>query len=119
MFSNLSARLDLLGDGDAVLGDPRRAERLIEGDIAALRTRRHLDGVGQGINTPEHARACVGAVLDDLGSYFLFPLLSVLCVMLPGFSTTPGSSEPWMIVSCSQSLRVSVPGTCQQHSIVD
>src|ERR1700735_5303848 len=36
---------DLLGDGHAVLGDPRRAVRLVENDVAALRTERHLDGV--------------------------------------------------------------------------
>ena len=33
----LVGELDLLGDGDAVLGDARRAERLVEDDVAALR----------------------------------------------------------------------------------
>ena len=33
--------LDLLGDGDAVLGDARRAERLVEHDVAALGAERH------------------------------------------------------------------------------
>ena len=42
--------LDLLGDGDAVLGDARRAVRLGEDDVAALRAERHLDGVGEGID---------------------------------------------------------------------
>ena len=31
--------LDLLGDRDAVLGDGRGAERLVEDDVAALRAR--------------------------------------------------------------------------------
>ena len=32
-------QLDLLGDGDAVLGDGRAAERLVEDDVAAGRAR--------------------------------------------------------------------------------
>ena len=32
----LVRELDLLGDGDAVLGDPRRAVALVEDDVAAL-----------------------------------------------------------------------------------
>ncbi len=39
--------LDLLGDGDAVLGDRRRAERLLDDDVAAAGAERHLDGAGQ------------------------------------------------------------------------
>ena len=35
----LVGELDFLGDGDAVLGDARRAERLVEDDVAALRGR--------------------------------------------------------------------------------
>src|SRR3546814_5456070 len=43
----LVLELDFLGDGDAVLGDARGAERLVEYDIAALGAERHLDGVGE------------------------------------------------------------------------
>jgi hypothetical protein len=39
--------VDLLGDGDAVLGDRRRAEALLEDDVAALGTERHLDRAGE------------------------------------------------------------------------
>ena len=42
--------LDFLGDGDAVLGDGRRAEALVEHDVAALGAQRHGHGIGQDIN---------------------------------------------------------------------
>ena len=40
-------QLDFLGDGDAVLGDGRRAEALLQNHVAALGAERHLDGAGQ------------------------------------------------------------------------
>ena len=40
-------QLDFLGDGDAVLGDGRRAEALLEDDVAALGAERDLDGAGE------------------------------------------------------------------------
>src|SRR5262249_41786414 len=39
--------LDLLGDGDAVLGDARRTEALVEHDVAALGSERHAHRVGE------------------------------------------------------------------------
>ncbi len=42
--------LDLLGHGDAVVGDGRGAELLVEGDVAALRPERGLDGVGEDVD---------------------------------------------------------------------
>src|SRR4051812_25854831 len=62
--------LDLLGDGDAVLGDARRAERLVEDDVAALRAERHLDGVGENVDTAKHLVARVDGEFDFLGSHF-------------------------------------------------
>ncbi len=50
-------QLDLLGDGDAVLGDGRRAEALLEDDVAALGPERHLDGAGQLGDAPPHRLA--------------------------------------------------------------
>ncbi len=47
-------QLDLLGDGDAVLGDRRRAERFLQDDVSALGTERHLDGAGQLGDAPTH-----------------------------------------------------------------
>ncbi len=42
----LVLELDFFGDCHAVLGRARRAEALVEDDIAALGTERDLDGVG-------------------------------------------------------------------------
>jgi hypothetical protein len=53
----LVGELDFLGDGDAVLGDGRRAEGLVEDDVAALRAQRRLDGVGQDVDAGQHALA--------------------------------------------------------------
>ena len=61
--------LDLLGDGDAVLGDARRAERLVEDDVAALRAQRHLDGVGENVDAAQHLVARVDGEFDFLGSH--------------------------------------------------
>ena len=48
----LVGELDLLGDGHAVLGDPRRAEALVEHDVAALRAQRDLHRVGEDRRRP-------------------------------------------------------------------
>ena len=47
-------QLDFLADGDAVLGDGRPAEGLVEDHVAAGRTHGHGDGVGQLLDSPEH-----------------------------------------------------------------
>jgi hypothetical protein len=70
----LVLELDLLGDGDAVLGDARGAERLVEDDVAALRAERHLDGVGENVDAAEHALTGIRRepyVLGCHGSFFL------------------------------------------------
>ncbi len=66
----LVGELDLLGDRHAVLGDPRRAEALVEHDVAALRTEGDLHRVGQDIDAAQHALARAGAELDVLRSHF-------------------------------------------------
>jgi len=55
----LVAELDLLGDGDAVLGDAGCAERLVDDDVAALRAQGHLHGVGQDVDAAQHTVARV------------------------------------------------------------
>src|SRR5215831_16655880 len=42
--------VDLAGDRDAVVGDRRRTELLVEHDVAALRAERHLDRVGKDVH---------------------------------------------------------------------
>jgi len=48
-------QLDLLRHRDTVFGDARRAERLVEHDVAALGTERHADCVGEDVDTAQHS----------------------------------------------------------------
>src|SRR5262249_50098259 len=48
---------DLLGDGDAVLGDRGRAEGLLEDDVSALGAEGHLDGAGELADAAAHGLA--------------------------------------------------------------
>ena len=73
--------LDLAGDGDAVVGDRRRAELLVEHDVAALRAEGDLDRVGDGIDAGLQGPPCFLAELQLLMSH----LISVLL----------GSSKSW------------------------
>ena len=72
----LVLELDLLGDGDAVLGDARRAVALVEDDIAAFGPERHPDSVGEDIDAMQHLVARVGGKFDVLGSHFGSPKLN-------------------------------------------
>ena len=65
----LVLELDLLGDGDAVLGDRRRAERLLDDDVAAARAERHLDGAGQLRDPALHRLPGVLIERDHLGGH--------------------------------------------------
>ena len=71
----LVLELDLLGDGDAVLGDGRRPERLLEHDVAALGPEGHGDGVGEQIDALEDPVAGLLAEFDDLCSHVWSPFL--------------------------------------------
>ncbi len=66
----LVLELDLLGDGDAVLGDAGRAEALVDDDVAALGAERDLHRIGEDVDTLEHAIARIGIEFDVLGSHF-------------------------------------------------
>ena len=46
--------VDFLGDRDAVLGDGRRSELLVEDDVAALGAERDLHRVGQLVDAAQH-----------------------------------------------------------------
>ena len=71
MFSNLSAELDFLGDGDAVLGDARGAERLVDDDVAALGAERDLHGVGEDVDAVEHALTGIAGEFYFFGSHWI------------------------------------------------
>ena len=57
--------LDVASDRDAVVGDRRRAELLVEDDVAALGADRDLDGVGEAVDAPLE-RSTSGLVEDEL-----------------------------------------------------
>jgi hypothetical protein len=65
----LVLELDLLGDGNAVLGDARGAERLVDNDIAPLRAQRHSDGVSENVDAAQHLLARVGRKTYVFGSH--------------------------------------------------
>ena len=60
----LVLQLDLLGDGDTVIGDERAAELLAQHDIAALGAEGNLNGVGQLVDASAKGLAGVLALLD-------------------------------------------------------
>ena len=64
--------LDLTRDRDAVVGDRRGAELLVEDDVAALGAERHLDRVGDGVDAGLEGLARVAVVLQFLVSHSLF-----------------------------------------------
>src|SRR6185437_1765895 len=66
----LVLELDLLRHRHTVLGDARRAERLVEHDVAALRAEGHLHRVGEDVDAAQHAIARVAREFDVLGSHF-------------------------------------------------
>ena len=68
--------LDLAGDRDAVVGDRRRAELLVEHDVAALRAEGHLDRVGDGVDPVLQRGPRLRVVLQLLVSHVSFLLRS-------------------------------------------
>jgi len=59
-------QIDLLGDGDAVLGNRRRSELLVEDDVATLGTKGDLDRVGQLIDAAQDGPTRLVTVHDLL-----------------------------------------------------
>ena len=62
----LVLELDFLGDGDAVLGGARCAERLVDDDVAALGAEGDLHRVGENVDAAQHALAGIAAEADVL-----------------------------------------------------
>src|SRR6266853_1108451 len=69
----LVLKLDFLGDRHTGLGDARRAERLVQHDIAALGAERHSHRIGENIDAAQHLVASV-----NRKSYFLCSHVSLL-----------------------------------------
>ena len=61
--------LDLLGDGDAVVGDRGRAPLLVDGDVAAAWAEGDLDGVGEGVDAGLELAARLGVENEILGGH--------------------------------------------------
>jgi hypothetical protein len=61
--------LDLLRDGDAVLGDRRRAELLVDDDVPTLRAEGDLHRLGKLIDTALEGRARVDVEVQFLASH--------------------------------------------------
>src|SRR4029453_17651952 len=69
----LVGKLDFLGDGNAVLGDARGTERLVDDDVAALGAERHLHRVGEDVDAVQHALARVTGEFYVFGSHYSAP----------------------------------------------
>src|SRR6202012_2782645 len=69
----LVVKLDFLGDGDAVLGDAGRAERLVEHDVAAFGAERDLDRVVENIDSAQHLVPRINAEFDFFTSHDVVP----------------------------------------------
>ena len=100
----LVLELDLLGDGDAVLGDRGSAEGLLDDDVAALGPERDLHRVGERVDAREDrvARASRRKRIS-LAAMFVFSCLSGY------FSMTPRMSSSRRMRCSSPSSLTSVP----------
>ncbi len=65
--------LDLTGDGDTIVRDRRRAELLVEDDVAALGAERHLHRVGEDVDAPLQRAASLLVELELLVSHLSTP----------------------------------------------
>src|SRR5262249_2948931 len=70
--------LDLTGDRDAVVGDRRSAELLVEHDVAPLRAKRDLDRISEGVDAALKRAARILVELQLLVSHSLSPSLYAL-----------------------------------------
>src|SRR5262249_24753129 len=95
----LVLELDLLGDGDAVLGHRRRAEALLDHHVAAARTERHAHRVGERVDADEQLGPRVLVEADLLGSHRRILL----------YSQMPRTSSSRMMRCSSPSILTSVP----------
>ena len=69
----IQTELDVLGDGDAVLGDPRRAEAFVEDHVAPLGAERHAHCLGERVDAAQHALAGITAEPNVFCTHLLNP----------------------------------------------
>ena len=96
-------QLDFLGDRHAVLGDGRRAELLVEDDVAALGAEGDLHRVGQLVDAAQDRLARLLAVNNLFCHVSLFSRRSVTSSM------TPRTSSSRMMRYSSPSILISWP----------
>ena len=101
--------LDLAGDGDAVVGDRRRAELLVEHDVAPLRAEGDLDRVGDGVDAGLQGPPCLLVVLQLLVSHLISVLLGLLSPCWGGQPSLARTSDSRSTSSSSSSTVTSVP----------
>ena len=95
---------DFFGDGDAVFGDGRGAERFFDDDVAAFGAERHRHRVGENIHAPQNRVPRISINLTILAAIF-----SSLDYLKSYFSMTPRMSSSRMIRCSSPSILISVP----------
>src|SRR6185312_10254246 len=64
--------------GNAVVGDRGGAPLLFENDVAAARAQGDLDGVGEDVQSPLKAAACLFIECNDLGHLGFSPFGTVI-----------------------------------------
>ena len=67
----LVVEFDLLGDGHTILGNTRRAKRLVEHDIPAFRAERDSHRMGKNVDAAQHLVARINRKSDFLGSHVM------------------------------------------------
>src|ERR1051326_8782191 len=70
----LVLELDFLGDGDAVLGNARRAVGFVQHDVAAFRAERHPHCVGEDVDAAQHLVASIDRESDFLRSHCTYSI---------------------------------------------
>ncbi len=105
--------LDFLGDGDAVLGDGRGAELLVDDDVPALGAEGDLHRLGELVDTALESGAGVGVEMEFLGSHMDVRWVEVSlggeALRADGQPMTARTSLSRRIRSCSPSIVTSVP----------
>ena len=103
--------LDLLGDGDTVVGDGGGAPRLLENDVATLGAEGDLDRVGEGVHTRLEPAAGLDVEFDELCHVWGIPPLR--WAWQPVDVRWCGGSDPALyfpVMPATDDLVISSPG---------